>query len=544
MTAVDPPENAASHRGTHSAACAQGRAEGESATVVTLLAQLAGKPGNEWLDSGRTLALEHDLMGASAVLQAAVAQHGEDSELQMALASVRWQLQDHAGAQALLEALLARFPDHVAAALTLARLHVERSRVLMAESVLCNLFGQYRQPPELAYRAARMLADAGRKQGAADLCEAAIAVGTDAPLLRVYVAALQGQLGDFERSRSHYVFALEHDAQVLGAGAAYGLATIKHYADPGDPDLARFKSLLARGDLAPDARASVLFALGKAYDDLADYAQAAACLREANALVDHRSWSRKNWRRMVEARLGSALVPPRKPAVTECVPIFVVGAPRSGTTLVAELLGRSREVCNRGELDWLPHFAAQVARAGNVDRALLDQVAAAYLIHLQQGAVGPRWFVDKQPLNFLHVGLIRALFPQARIVYCRRSQRDTALSIWSQHFDSAEYRFAYDFADIAAVLSGCERLMLKAGRGGDLLEVRYEDLVREPQAVCSALATRLGLASFCIDSPRSARHAIGTASVWQARQPVYTRAVGRWHGYAPFVPELLRFADD
>ena len=513
--------------------------------VRTLLAGLAGKPAAAWLEAGRTLALR-DIGAAAAVLRAALTSHPDDSELRLALAGVHWQLQDHAGAQALLDDVLARQPDHVAAVFSLARLHVEQGRLDAAHDVFRALFRRSPQPGDLVLRAAKMLADGGRKQAAAELCEIAIGAGADDPFLRVYVAALQGQLGEFARSREHYVVALDQEPKTLDFGAAYGLASIRRYADPADADLVRFQTLLQRPDLSQAARASVLFALGKAYDDLGEYARAASCLREANALVDHRSWSRKNWRRVVETRLGGTPWPRRTPAANECVPIFVVGAPRSGTTLVAELLGRSPEVRNRGELDWLPHLAEQVGRAGRPDPALFEQIATTYLAKLQQGEAGVRWFVDKQPLNFLHVDLIRALFPQACIVHCQRSSRDTALSIWSQHFDSAEYRFAYDFGDIAAVLGGCARLMAKARRAADsrLLEVRYEELARDPQAVIGTLAAALGLPAFDCGVPNVARSAIGTASVWQARQPVYTRAIGRWRGYADCVPELLRFADD
>ena len=533
MTAADTPHQPGSPR---AASDAPARVDGE-------FAQLQDQPAAAWLEAGRTLVLEQNLEAAATVLQAALARHGHDGELALALAGVRWQMNDHAAAQLLLENLLARQPDHAAASFTLARLQLELGGVDAAEQVFRDQFGRHRQSADLVHRAAKMLADAGRKQAAAELCEAAIAVGSGDPFLHVYVAALLGQLGEFERSRGHYLFALEHDPRTIDAGAAYGLASIGRYGDPAHPDLARFEALLQRTDLASAARASVLFALGKAHDDLGDYARAAACLREANALIDHRSWSRKHWRRLVEARLAGMPLPQRVPAATECVPIFVVGAPRSGTTLVAELLGRSAETCNRGELDWLPHLAEEVARAPRVDIDLLDRVAAEYLVRLRQGEAGARWFIDKQPLNFLHVDLIAALFPQARIVHCRRNERDTALSIWSQHFESTEYRFAYDFADIAAVLSGCDRLMARARGEGRVIEVRYEELAQAPQATIDGLAAALGLAPFDASAPNAVRGAIGTASVWQARQPVYTRAIGRWRGYAPFVPELLRFAD-
>lgn len=541
MTAADQATNTGTDR---LGASTPGQEKGSSVAFRPLLAELEEKAAEEWLEAGQALALKGDFTGASVVLQAGVARHGEYEEMHLALAGVRWQLRDHVGAQALLEGILAREPEHIAAAFTLARLYIEQCRGEAAQRVLLHVFRCSPQPPDMLHRAARMLADCGRKQGAVSLCEAAIAIGSGDPFVRTYLAALLSQLGEYERSRSHYLFALDHDPKTLDFGAAYGLASIKRYNNPDDVDLARFRALLARPDLSQGARASVLFALGKSCDDLGDYAYAASFFREANGLIDHRSWSRKTWRRMIEARLANTPLPQRTPAATECIPVFIVGAPRSGTTLVAELLGRSPEVCNRGELDWLPHFADEMTRSGNPDLAQLDRIAVFYLAELRQGESDLRWFVDKQPLNFLHVDLIRALFPQARIIHCRRSQRDTALSIWSQHFGSVEYRFAYDFADIDAVLNGCRRLMARARHDPRLLEVRYEDLVRNPQAVIGDLAAALGLAPFDSGMPNAARSAIGTASVWQARQPVYTRAVGRWRGYAQFVPELLRFADE
>lgn len=519
---------------------------GSNASVEPILRALSEQPAEAWLEAGRARVLGQDLAAAEAVLRAALARFAEDAELRLALAGVCWQRGAVREAQTLLEELLTRQPDHVAAVFTLARLHAEQDALPAAEAVFRALFEHSAQPADLALRAAKSLADWGRKPAAAEICEAAIAAGADDAMLHLYAAALQGQLGDFERSRRHYLFALERDARTLEFGAAYGLASISRYDDPGDPDLARFTALLERPGLDARSRASLLFALGKAHDDLGRYEQAAAYFRQGNALVDRQNWSRKNWRRLVDARLNARPLPVRTPADGECVPIFVVGAPRSGTTLVAELLGRSPRVRNRGELDWLPHYAECVARVGRPSPALLDEVAAAYLAKLRQEDTGIGWFVDKQPLNFLHVDLIRALFPQAAIVHCRRGSRDTALSIWTQHFGSTEYRFAYDFDDIAAVLQGCSRLMARAARDSDarVIEVRYEELAREPQAVVDRLAAALGLPAFDCSEPEARRHAIGTASVWQARQPVYTRAIGRWRAYAPFVPELLKFADD
>lgn len=511
-----------------------------------LISELDDQPLAYWLDAGRARVLASDVAGAAAIFEAAVARFPFDAELWLAVAGIRTQRGDKADAEALLRDLLEHVPGHAAAAFALARLLAEQQSWSAAEAVLVGAFARFPPPTDLALRAAKMLADWGRKSASVEIGEAAIAAGSADAMLMLYVAALQGQLGAFERARQLYQTAIDRDSRTLDFGAAYGLASITRYADRAHPDLERFRRLLERPGLDARVRASLLFALGKIHDDLGDFAQAAALLREANALVDGSGWSRKHWRRLVDARLGGRALPQRTPPAGECVPIFIVGAPRSGTTLAAELLGRSPLVRNRGELDWLPHYAGEVAAAAKPDRPLLDRIAADYLARLCQEDTETRWFIDKQPLNFLHADLIRALFPQAAIIHCRRSSRDTALSIWSQHFGSAEYRFAYDFDDIAMVLQGCSKLMAKAARvpGSRVFELRYEELVREPQRIIDALAYWLGLPRFDCSKGVAARDAIGTASLWQARQPVYTRAIGRWQAYAEFVPELTKLADD
>ncbi|HEY0179468.1 MAG TPA: sulfotransferase [Dokdonella sp.] len=521
-------------------------ATGIAAAPAELLAALADAPPAAWLERGRALALNGDLGAAAALLEAALARAPDDAELRLALASAHWQLGDLARADAELDALLGDRPDHVAAAFALARLRAGQGRVRAAEAALRTPFARIRQPSDLTVRAARMLAGWGRTAAAAEICEAQIALGDDDARLRVYAGLLLLKLGEFERSRERYRGAIERDPSMLEFDAAYAIAAARRYVDPADADIGWFERLLARPQLGSRARASLRFALGKIHDDLGEWARAAAYFRAANALVDRGGWSRKSWRRVVDVRMNAAPLPSRRPAAGEGVPVFVVGAPRSGTTLVAELLARSDQVRNRGELDQLPELAQQLARVVRPDAARLDAIAAAYWRELRQDDADAGWFIDKQPLNFLNLDLIAALFPQAHVVYCRRSSRDTALSIWMQHFESAEYRFAYDFDDIGAVLQGAARLLAKARRDARvrLHEVRYEALVAAPEAVVGELAAALGLAPFDCGAPARAATAIGTASVWQARQPVYTRAVGRWRAYAEFVPELRRFADD
>lgn len=497
------------------------------------------------LERGRALVLRGDLAGATAAFRKGLIDDPASTGLRHALAGVLWQAGDATEAEALLRAVLAEDADNVAATFLLARVLMAQGRMLAVETCVRALFVRPRDTGTLIH-AIELLDDCGRKQAASDLVEAAIGAGSDDPRLHAYAGMLAMQLGEFERARARYRFALDHDARAVEWQSAYGYAMCKRHGAADDADFDLLRGLLARGGLSEPARASLLFALGKACDDIGDPAQAASWLREANALAAKLAdWSRKSWRRVVAARLDAAPIGGVQAPDPAFIPVFVVGLPRSGTTLVAERLSRRARVCNRGELTWIAQLAQQLAQGARPTPDAYARAAATYIAQVRQDDTDARWFIDKQPLNFLHVDLILALFPQARIVHCRRNARDTALSIWMQYFAGRELGFAYDFADIAAVGQGCDRLMAVARRrhGDAIREVRYEDLVREPDRVIGQLAAWIGLdAQDAADPPGPV--VISTASAWQARQPVHVRSVGRWRAYAGSVPELLGLPDD
>lgn len=510
-----------------------------------LLDALRGHAERDWLDTGRALVLRSDLEGAVAVFDAAHAEHPNSVELRLALAGVLWQTKQTGRAESLLRSLIEHHPDHVAATFLLAKILKEEGRTHAVEASLRALFERAPQPIGITIQAVELLDDCGRKQTAADLCENEIARGSTDARLYAYAGMLHLQLGNFERVRERYSFALAHSEQALDWQVANGLAAAQRYENESHPDFALFRDSLRRNDLSDRARASVLFALGKACDDIGDPEHAAAYFREGNQVVrGFTDWSRKDFRRAVAARLDAKPRSERVAKILDCVPVFIVGMPRSGSTLVAELLSRHPDVRHRGELAWMPFLAQQLGRAARPTPELLEKTAAAYLAQLRQDDVPARFYIDKQPLNFMHIDLIAALFPNARIVYCRRNERDTALSIWMQYFAGAEEGFAYDFADIGAVMQGCSRLMSSAIEK-KTLPIRtmcYEDVVNDASSRTRELAAWLGLSEF--DPEVGANHAapVSTSSLWQVRQPVYARSVGRWRAYAAHVLEVMSFS--
>jgi tetratricopeptide (TPR) repeat protein len=520
--------------------------QGQLAQQV-LLEALAGQPERTWLECARALVLRRDTVTAAAVLSAAMDAYPAASEVRYALAGILRQDGQSAQAEALLRDLLGRQPDHAAATFLLARLLKDQGRMHATAVVVRSLFDRGRQDLATVIQAVELLDDCDRKQDAAAICEAEIAAGSTDPRVHVHAAMLLAQLGRFDLARQRHAFALTHSEQALDWNIPLGLAGLQRYKDGNHPDFALFRDRLRQPGLSDQARRSLLFALGKAHDDIADYAQAAHYLRQANAIAHaHTHWSRKHWRRAIDARIASQPGSISLPPTTGWTPLFILGMPRSGTTLLAELLARRPEICNRGELAWLPSIARELVARGNDNREAYARAATAYAAQLRQDDSAAHWFIDKQPHNFQHVDLILSLFPHARILYCQRNARDNALSLWATSFISDAQDFSYDWADIGATIQGCRRLMAhwQTRYAASIRTVRYEELTADPTACIASLMAWLGLAERGRVEACDPARSISTASLWQARQPVYTRSVERWRNYAPYVPELLRLPAD
>jgi tetratricopeptide (TPR) repeat protein len=522
------------------------RAAAPTAKQQMIIDGLAGRREIDWLESARTLVLRHQTDTAKAVLTAAHAAWPASGDIRLALAGMLQLTGQPAQAESMLRELLVDQPDHVAAAFLLAKMLKDGGRTHATATVIRAVLAQKKYGAADLIQAVELLDDCNRKQDAAAICEDAISAGLSDPRIHMHSAMLLAQLGAFEVARGRYDHVLANSPDALDWGVPLGLAGLQRYRDESHPDFSFFQKCLQRSDLTEKATLSLRFALGKAYDDIGDYAKASDHLRAANAIAHARTrWSRKHWRRSIEARIARKPFAFRLATPDDWAPLFIVGMPRSGTTLLAELLARHPAVCNRGESAWLPALAQRLSAVDARTLPAFERAAADYRAQLRQDDSDAYWFVDKQPHNFLHADLILALFPNARILYCRRNARDNALSLWSQLFVAETQDFSYDFADIAAVAQGCSRLMShwQARYGDSIRAVSYEDLTSSPASCLAAIAAWLNLSEHDWLGSHARSASISTGSLWQARQPVYHRSVGRWRNYAPYVPELLRLPD-
>jgi tetratricopeptide (TPR) repeat protein len=376
-----------------------------------------------------------------------------------------------------------------------------------------------------------------------------------APSLAPAHAGLAGtleELGNLDESQAELREALRHDPR--HASALARLATRLRSRLP-DADRAVIEDRLADPSLPPDARRPLLFGLGHVLDDRGDYDRAARLFAEANALQaeDLRQCGRgydPGAHRAFVDRLMATFSPEffdrtRGAGLDSQVPVFIVGLPRSGTSLVEQVLASHPQVFGAGELNLVREsFKAIPAIIGREDSSLdgmpqLEGEAIAGLARRHLDALraydpsgSADRIVDKMPDNALYLGLIAAMFPRARLIHCRREPRDVALSCWTTHF--AHVRWACDLVHIASRIRESRRAMEHWRRVLPIpvLEIDYEAMVVGLEETARRLVDwcRLPWHPACLEFHQT-RRPVRTTSVAQVRQPLYTTSVGRWRNY-------------
>lgn len=404
--------------------------------------------------------------------------------------------------------------------------HYERAAEVYRETLAATPDGD----PEIRARLGGVLAATGNLDAARAELEAVLAADPDCIEALVALGMTELGAGRMDEAIRHFRACIERQPEC--AEAWQQVLESRRLEDPADPDLESVRSLLARQDLPPASRERLGFALGKACDDLGLYDEAFEHVREANDLKRQRlpAFDRDAWASECARRLEGALQPEeprraRRPVTA--VPIFIIGMPRSGTTLVDQILTSHPEVAGVGELAF---FESRVDDEEGLRTAYLERL----------GATGARYVTNKFPGNFRHLPLIRRLFPEARIVHAVRDPVDTCLSIYFQDFPTGNF-YANDFADIAAYWQGY-RTLTEAwlGPGSGVFTARYEALTGDLEATARRLLAYCGLSwsADCLDFHRNPAP-VTTLSRWQVRQPIFARSAGRWRNYEAHLEPLI-----
>lgn len=333
------------------------------------------------------------------------------------------------------------------------------------------------------------------------------------------------------------------------------LAKCKKFSNADEAFIEKIKLLTARLD---DEQASGLFfTLGKIHDDLGDFSSAFEYYLKGNsakrATFEYDPNHQDDWTIRLLRVFNSSLIERLSAAGHGSVtPIFVLGMPRSGTSLVEQILASHVDVFGAGELTSFYEFTQQLPQRLASDDAYpecsasmgakeVEWMGESYLSAVNALAPTARHVVDKMPMNFLHLGLIASTFPNAKIVLCERDPRDTCLSIFFQNFAARNY-FAYDLYEIGrfyrqflwTINHWCSLFPNR------IIRIRYEDLIGGQEKFSRQLIDSCGLVwdDKCLDFHRTKR-AVQTASAWQVRQPIHSGSVERWRFYESHLEALL-----
>jgi tetratricopeptide (TPR) repeat protein len=407
------------------------------------------------------------------------------------------------------------------------------------------------EPEEVHLNRGVIYSDCLREDAAAEReLQAALALNpTYLPAL-LNLANLREDFGKQSEAHALYEKILALQPRCYIALARY--AGLQKVVRPDDPLIARLRAAIADPAATAPDRADLGFALGKMLDSCGAWDAAFAAYTAANRDSRHSAGASAAYDRRAHEAFIDALIAEFQPGQTTAArlpasarPVFICGMFRSGSTLAEQILSAHSRVAAGGELAFLPSLVrAELApfpkAMSTVTQSQLDALAARYLQMLATLFPQGDRVTDKRPDNFLYIGLIKRLFPDARIVHTVRDALDNCLSIYFLHLDHS-MSYALDLDDIGHYYVQYRRLMAHWERlyGADILDLDYDALVREPRPAMEQLTTFCGLdwQEACLSFEQSAR-AVKTASVWQVRERLYRRSSGRRRNYAAHLTSL------
>ena len=371
------------------------------------------------------------------------------------------------------------------------------------------------------------------------------------------LGALLQDKGDFEGAMSAYHQALECDSSFVMA--ASNIAYLKKCKSPDDEIICFLDRLIEQDDLGIEDKIIISFALGKLYDECHEYDRAFKNYERGNKLAGNKTAFDRNRfdeiYNVIKKEFNSEFFNSLEKNGSESdLPVFIIGMPRSGTSLVEQILSSHSKVTGAGELDYFnelsginknnpEYFRERIYLFTGSDESYLTQTANTYLQELQNFALTDnRHVVDKMPYNFFNLGFISLVFPNARIIYCKRQPFDTCLSIYFQYFQGF-HDYSFSLENIAYVYNLHAKLMnhWEQTINNPLLTVQYEDIIDNPEIMCKNLIDFMGLTweDECLDFYNSKRPVFTRSNV-QVRQPIYQSSINRWENYENHIKPLKR----
>lgn len=436
--------------------------------------------------------------------------------------------------------LLAEAPDDFEASRAFAFMLREHGDPEQAAEVLKKAAERPALTLQQMLQVVGFLRNSNQLEAAIAVCERAVEAHAGQADLHLVLARLYQATGAFEQALAALRRTLE--LQPLNGGAWLALAHQRRFSTPEDADFKRIQAA-AQETHDREVDACLAFAYGKALDDLQRWSDAWVQYQTGNGLMSAAvDWQPASWSSSVQRTMDRQLIAaPAAPGPARRA-VFIVGMPRSGTTLLEQSLNRHPAICGRGELNLLEEFATQLPASGPVNSQACRQLGD--FLWNQMRLQGPEsgTYIDKNPLNFRHLDVLFALLPTARVLHVVRDGRASCLSCYFQMFQHANMAFSYRLDHLVEFYSGYRRLMAhwKETYPERILEINYDELVRSSRTVLAGVLRFLGTGwDDAVLQGSEQATVVRTASAWQVRQSIHQRSVHRWRNYAAEAPDFF-----
>lgn len=389
------------------------------------------------------------------------------------------------------------------------------------------------------------------------LISSALRRAPNQPQIHHNYAAVLSILGDHFAAEGHFREAIRLKPNY--GEAFYNLsAVIKLRSD--DPIIEQIEDLLNTDGLSNVDRCFLHFAAGKLLDDVSYHDRAFNHYAKGNAEKGaryQRDLTEKFAEAMKQVYTADFLRERAADAYKTNLPVFIVGMPRSGTSLLEQILASHSKVHGAGEISDIVSISKAVEKHADrqvqypfalaeTNQDILLGLAKSYIERMRKLAPGADRVINKMPLNFWHLGLIETMFSHAQIIHCRRDPLDTCLSCYFQNFTNGQ-DYAFDLEDLGHFYRLYDGMMdhWRTISPLPILEVNYEDLVSHTEAVTREILSFMGLEwePACTQSHLTDR-SVHTASRWQVRQPIYQTSRRRWRRYEDHISPLLTALSD
>lgn len=491
-----------------------------------------------------------ELDGAEAMARKAIDLNPRFADAYLNLAGVETARQGYPETLQWLQALLCFAPSHPAGLAALAVTLKELDRLPEGIDAAQRAVAAAPDNPDGHHALGLVLQAAHRHEEALAAFEkAATLPGTAREKALMSRAVLHMELGRKEEAR----IAFDETLAVFPASAKswFNLADMRRFSAD-DPAIPQMEALLGLNGVRSESdRVLLHFALGKAYLDIGASARAFQHLDVGNrmkrATITYDPDATERWLARIASTFSADLLrAKRRQGARSATPVFVLGMPRSGTTLIEQILASHPAVHGAGELRHIQKISDGIADyPTHVPGLARDQLAAmgrSYLGRVTALTRGRARVVDKMPANFIHAGLIRLILPDARIIHCRRDPVDTCLSCYSKLF-AGEQLFAYDQTELGRFHRNYQSLMehwRSVLPASHFLEVDYEAVVDDLGTQARRMLDFLGLPwdDGCLRFHETQRPVL-TASVNQVREPIYRSSAGRWRAHAAQLQPLI-----